>query len=41
VTKLEESITVEMANFIDERLIGYVNNNANEVNTLKNIIANK
>lgn len=41
VSKLEDSITVEMANFIDERLIDYVENNANEVNNLKNIIANK
>jgi predicted methyltransferase len=30
-----------MANFIDERLIDYVENNAGEVNTLKNIISNK
>ena len=41
VARLEDNITVEMANFIDERLIDYVENNANEVNTLKNIISNK
>lgn len=38
---LEDIITAEMANFIDERLIDYVENNANEVNTLKNIISNQ
>lgn len=41
IFQLEDTITAEMANFIDERLIDYVENNANEVNTLKNIISNQ
>jgi superfamily I DNA and/or RNA helicase/very-short-patch-repair endonuclease len=41
IWNLEDTITAEMANFIDERLIDYVENNANEVNTLKNIISNQ
>ena len=38
---LETIITTEMANFIDERLIDYVENNPQEVNTLKNIVSQK
>ena len=38
---LETIITTEMANFIDERLIDYVENNPQEVNTLKTIVSQK
>ncbi|MCT4591887.1 MAG: AAA domain-containing protein [Candidatus Gracilibacteria bacterium] len=41
IHEVEELVTAEMTHFLDKRIIEYVDNNASEANTLKNIIKNK